>query len=217
MFTTGVFTLFDMEDELWMEWCCVWCEWYNEGLSFARKMSVLVFMVGEIGWGEKGVAKLLGNTYKWVHYWKTQRFAKKVREKKEVSEVSKNITSPKVTFLGKPRNTSVNGPAIGRLYIYEHIFYILFFESSCYASVIFLAEYERSRLALWAQTQFCIWTIKFGAKLGEIGAKLGERRENPRFNFFFFFWKSTIHPSFSDCARAHFGRAAGRNSQKSAL
>ena len=37
-------------------------EWDNEGLSFARKMSVLVFMVGEIGWGEKGVAKLLGNT-----------------------------------------------------------------------------------------------------------------------------------------------------------
>jgi len=184
-------------------------EWYNEGLSFARKMSVLVCMVGEPWRGEKGVPNL--------KRCENATIREKVWEKKEVSEVSKNITSPKVNFLGKPRNTSVNVPALGRLYIYEHIFYILFFESSCYASVIFLAEYERSRLALWAQTQFCIWTIKFGAKLGEIGAKLGERRENPRFNFFFFFWKSTIHPSFSDCARAHFGRATGRNSQKSEL
>ena len=134
---------------------CV-CEWDNEGLSFARKMSVLVLMVGELRWGEKGVAKLLGTRRSGCITEKRNVSAQKVREKKEVSEVSKNITSPKVNFLGKPRNTSVNVPALGRLYIYEDIFYILFFESSCYASVIFLAEYERSRLALWAQTQFCI-------------------------------------------------------------
>ena len=33
-------------------------EWYNEGLSFARKMGVLVFMVRELRRGEKGVANL---------------------------------------------------------------------------------------------------------------------------------------------------------------
>ena len=36
---------------------CV-CEWDNEGLSFARKMGVLVFMVGEVRRGEKGVPNL---------------------------------------------------------------------------------------------------------------------------------------------------------------
>ena len=36
---------------------CVF-EWYNEGLSCARTMSVLVFMVGELRWGEKGVPNL---------------------------------------------------------------------------------------------------------------------------------------------------------------
>ena len=42
------------------------------------------------------------------------------------------------------------------------------------------------------------------------------KKGKPQIQLFFFFWKSTIHPSFSDCARAHFGRAAGRNYQKSA-
>jgi len=94
-------------------------------------MSVLVFMVGEIGWGEKGVPKLLGTRRSGYFTEKRNVSAQKVREKKEVSEVSKNITSPKINFLGKPRNTSVNVLAIGRLYIYEYIFYILFFIADC--------------------------------------------------------------------------------------
>jgi len=106
-----------------------------------------VFMVGEIGWGEKGVPKLLGTRRSGCITEK--RFSRRrFEKKKKFQKFRKTSPPPKVKFLGKPRNTSVNVLAIGRLYIYEYIFYILFFESSCYASVIFLAEYERSRLAL---------------------------------------------------------------------
>jgi len=115
---------------------CVF-EWYNEGLSCARRMSVLVFMVGELRWGEKGVPNL--------KRCENATIREKVWEKKEVSEVSKNITSPKVNFLGKPRNTSVNVLAIGRLYIYEYIFYILFFIADCSIQVHILKSQRYRR------------------------------------------------------------------------
>ena len=66
-------------------------------------MSVLVLMVGELRWGEKGVAKLLGTRRSGCITEKRNVSAQKVREKKEVSEVSKNITSPQSKIFRKTK------------------------------------------------------------------------------------------------------------------
>ena len=103
---------------------CVF-EWYNEGLSCARTMSVLVFMVGELRWGEKGVPKLLGTRRSGCITEKRNVSRRRFEKKKKFQKFRKTSPPPKVKFLGKPRNTSVNVLAIGRLYIYEYIFYYL--------------------------------------------------------------------------------------------
>ena len=49
MFTTGVFTLFDMEDELWMEWCCVWANGIMKAYRLQEKWVYWCLWLGSYG------------------------------------------------------------------------------------------------------------------------------------------------------------------------